>query len=147
MNTSHCRERVKEMEFSDCISTVAVTFFQMFWLSLERLAAVLLNERSGMSSVISIDEANASVCNCPLALMSRRCLSLVLYMCQWQKKAQSKPHLTGWRQSACSQSERTPFKRNDKFSQSGEVEIDLDTHCSKEERLRLSGLCLLFGVG
>lgn len=82
MNTSHCRERVKEMEFSDCISTVAVTFFQMFWLSLERLAAVLLNERSGMSSVISIDEANASVCNCPLALMSRRCLSLVLYMCQ-----------------------------------------------------------------
>lgn len=82
MNTSHCCERVKEMEFSDCISTVAVTFFQMFWLSLERSAADLLNERSGMSSVISIDEANASVCNCPLALMSRRCLSLVLYMCQ-----------------------------------------------------------------
>lgn len=121
--------------------------FQIFWLSLERSAAVLLNERSAMSSVISIDEASASVYKCPLALMSRRCLSLVLYMCQWQKKAQSKPPLTGWRQSARSQSRRTPFKRNDKSSQSEGGEIDLDTHCSKEERLRLSGLFLLFEVG
>lgn len=53
-----CCERVKQMEISDCISTVAVPSpFQMFWLWLERSAAVWLNERSGMSSVISIEEA------------------------------------------------------------------------------------------
>lgn len=146
MNTSHCCERVKQMEFSDCISTVAVTFSDV--LVITGTIGCGFVKRAFGNVFRNFHRWSERLCLLlSSALMSRRCLSLVLYMCQWQKKARSKPPLTGWRQSGCGQSRRTPFKRNDKSSQWEEGEIDLDTHCSEEERLRLSALFLLFEVG